>query len=330
LEIRTANGSYKLPAALVRIDSLTEQLGAAGDAAKVTVRIEITQLDVTEFANLRLIGSPVEFRITAAYGAREVELDKFGAFVERTMPIPAGSGTDRITTAVVLEADGSVRHVPTVIAELDGKSVAVVRSLTNSKYALIWHPVTFADVEGHWSQVEVNDLASRMVVSGKQGDRYDPSAAITRAEFTAILVRALGLSDRGEASRFKDVPADAWYLGAVGKAQQYGIVQGGAGDRFNPGEAITREEAASMISSAMRLTGLSADLDESAAATALAPFKDRDSVSGWAKEAVAAAIINGLLKGSDSSLKPKSSISRAETAVLVHRLLEKSKFINSN
>ncbi|WP_182298980.1 RCC1 domain-containing protein [Cohnella cholangitidis] len=330
LEIRTANGSYRLPAALVPIDSLTGRFGAAGDTAKVTFRIEITQLGVAEFANLRLIGSPVEFRITAAYGAREAELDKFGAYVERTIPISAGAGADRITTAVVLEADGSVRHVPTLIADRDGKSVAVIRSLTNSKYALIWHPVAFGDVEGHWSQAEVNDLASRMVVSGKRGDRYDPSAAITRAEFTAILVRALGLSDQGEAARFKDVPSGAWYLGAVGKALEYGIVKGGTGDRFNPDQAITREEAASMIASAMRLTGLSADLDDSATATALAPFEDRDSVSGWAKEAMAAAIDKGLLKGNDSKLMPKSSITRAETAILVHRLLEKSKFINSN
>ncbi|MFP3381546.1 S-layer homology domain-containing protein, partial [Bacillus sp. SIMBA_069] len=72
-------------------------------------------------------------------------------------------------------------------------------SLTNSTYAIIWNPVQFDDVTSHWSKQAVNDMGSRIVVDGTGKGVFHPDRQITRAEFTAIIVRGLGLKpEQGE------------------------------------------------------------------------------------------------------------------------------------
>jgi len=50
-----------------------------------------------------------------------------------------------------------------------------------------------------------------MVVSGIGNDLYNPNQAITRAEFAAIMVRALGLKSNRGATPFSDVRSSDWY-----------------------------------------------------------------------------------------------------------------------
>lgn len=42
--------------------------------------------------------------------------------------------TIKITTAIVIEKDGSIRHIPTYVTKIDGKYYANINSLTNSTY----------------------------------------------------------------------------------------------------------------------------------------------------------------------------------------------------
>lgn len=96
---------------------------------------------------------------------------------------------------------------------------------------------TFPDITGvnaHKNQPAIESLASRGVISGKSDGNFDPDGDMTRAEFAAIVVKALGLAPAA-ADRFTDVPADAWYAGYVGTASTYGIVTGtGDGSAFRP------------------------------------------------------------------------------------------------
>lgn len=96
-------------------------------------------------------------------------------------------------------------------------------------------------------------MASRMVVNGVDAAHFNPDAAITRAEFAAIMVRALGLPDQTGSAPFNDVSSSDWYVGAVAQAQQYGIIQGYADDMFHPSQTITREEAVVILERAMRI-----------------------------------------------------------------------------
>jgi len=338
LEVQTPNGNYKLPASEVAIDAISSQFGEQVKLENIVIQVDIEK---SSSAKVELINStakngqfsvvipPVDFTVTATYNGKTVELDKFTTFVQREIPLPDGVDHNKITTGTVLLADGTVYHVPTYITVRGGKYYAVVSSLTNSTYSIVWHPKTFLDVEKHWSKNAVNDMASRMIVKGIDGTHFKPNASITRAEFSAIIVRALGLPENGKTTEFKDVASGKWYVGSIAKAFEYGIIKGYEDGTFRPNQTITREEAMAMIARAMKWTALHTNLGEADIAAALNPFKDSTSVAKWAKPAVAATVKSGLVIGSGTELKPTSNITRAETAAIVQRLLINSKLIDA-
>jgi hypothetical protein len=60
-----------------------------------------------------LVTPSLDFNVTATYGTSTVEVSQFNAYVERIVVLPDGTDPNRITTGVVVEPDGTVRHVPT-------------------------------------------------------------------------------------------------------------------------------------------------------------------------------------------------------------------------
>lgn len=338
LEIRTVNGAFKLPAVEIGIDRLSEQIDGNTKLADVAVQLSVAKGDTAKTALLdtaakqgrfSVVGAPVEMAVTASYTGKSAKADKFSSYAEWSIPLPDGMYGSKMTTAVKLNETGTVYHVPTRLAAHDGEYFAVVNSLTNGTFALIGRPVAFADVEGHWAKDAVNEMASRTVVNGDNG-RYNPDAAITRAEFAAITVRALGLDDNGagENAAFTDVLSSDWYAGAVAKAREYGIVNGYEDGTFRPMQTISREEAMAMIVRSMKVTGLATGLGGEEINAVLSGFRDGAAVSAWAREPVAAAVKNGLVQGSAAGLLPKNEITRAETAAMVQRLLIKAKLID--
>jgi hypothetical protein len=335
LEIQTINGNYKLPAELIEVVQVAEQFGGNVDLSQIIINVEVSRSDeikvqLAETAaasgDFAVIVPPVDFTLTATYNGRTIEIDRFEAYIQREIPLPAGVDPGRITTAVVIEDDGSVRHVPTYITRRDGVYYAAVNSLTNSTYTLVWHPKEFADVANHWSKEAVNDMASRMIVNGVSETGFRPEQSITRAEFAAIMVRALGLSDKGESASFKDVTARDWFAGAVAKASEYGLISGYEDGTFRPDNTITRQEAFVIPERAMKragLTGNQAEVDQT-----LSRFADGHKVADWAKASVAATVELGLVQGSSGNLNPASEITRAEAAAIVQRMLKKAELID--
>ena len=222
-----------------------------------------------------------------------------------------------------------MRHVPTKVVVIDGKHYAKINSLTNSTYSVVWHPLEFADVAQHWAKDAVNDMGSRMVIGGVGNRQFDPDRDITRAEFAAIVVRGLGLKPEEGAASFSDVKASDWYNGAVKTAHAYGLV-GGMGDgTFRPNDKITREQAMKIVADAMKLTALKNELNSiQTSEEALQPFKDRSSAASWARSGIADSVRAGVVTGRNATtLAPKAYITRAETAAIVQRLLQKSGLI---
>ena len=103
---------------------------------------------------------------------------------------------------------------------------------------MVWHPIAFADVFGHWAKDAVNDMGSRMIVLGDANGLFNPNQAITRAEFAATLVRALGLKPESGSSVFADVGKADWYYDAVNAACGYKLISGYADGTFRPNDRI--------------------------------------------------------------------------------------------
>ncbi len=287
-----------------------------------------------EQENFKVVAPPVDFTITATIDGRTSELHTFRTYIEREIPLPEGTASSQVSTAVALEADGTIHPVPTRITVRDGHGFAVVKSLTNSVYALIRQPASFSDMDGHWAKQAVADLTSRRILSGLPGAKYAPDAPVTRAEFTSILVRAMGLGDRRiSSSPFKDVKPEAWYSGAAARAHQYGMGQTDPSGLFRPDQKVTREEAMILLMDAMKLAGVSTRLDAMKLAGVstrleageierqLAGFKDQDQTHTLAREAAAVLIKARIIYGADELLQPLKGVTRAETAVMINRML---------
>lgn len=257
-----------------------------------------------------------------------VSISSFSAYVEREIVIPDGVQTGKITTAVIVDSDGSVRHVPTRIIMKSGKYCAIINSLTNSTYAIVYHPFEFADAANRWAKNSVNDMGSRMVVFGDENGNYNSDKDVTRAEFAAIVVRGLGLAPKTGESSFSDVRSTDWYCGYAETASKYGIVTGYGDGTFGPDDKITGEQGMAMVARAMKITGLKVSLTGSDICGLLGAYTDGALVSDYATDSVAACIKTGIVTGeSDNMIVPKDCVTRAEAAVMVERLLQKSGLI---
>ena len=85
----------------------------------------------------------------------------------------------------------------------------------NSIYAVVSSTKTFDDITKHWAKLDIELLASKLIVNGSTAIHFSPDANITRIEFTALLVRALGLSPDPSAAIFKDTKVEDWFAGVL-------------------------------------------------------------------------------------------------------------------
>lgn len=190
-----------------------------------------------------------------------------------------------------------------------------------SEYAVMTCRVDFSDVPAsHWASSDIALLAARHIVGGYAGG-YSPEAAITRAEFAAMIVRALGLSASAGNPQFSDVKASDWFAKPVAVAASAGLIAGHEG-RFRPNDHISREEMAVILSRALDLRGKGVTLSEADVVAQLATFGDSGKIGSWARIQSAELAKLGLFGGeTPTTFAPALSGSRAEVAVLIVRLL---------
>lgn len=176
----------------------------------------------------------------------------------------------------------------------------------------------FKDVPaGFWGANAIAYLYERRIVQGVNADTFDPLRTVTRAEFTALLARALGLPAAGHASGFQDVAAGSWYEGAIAAAVDAGIVQGVSSTAFMPAAPVTREQMAALLVRAYQYrTGA-----QGMAGTPYT-FADNGQISEWARPLVASAADLGLI-ARDDRFRPLASANRAESAQAIYNMLRK-------
>ena len=337
LEIKTEDVTYKLPAEQVNIGNVKEKMGQDTELKDILFNVRVSKPpqekvqiieDSAKKNSYQIVVEPVEFKVTCKNNEKTIEVSRFNAYVERMISIPKGVDPAKVTTGVVLNSDGTFSHVPTEIVEIDGKYYAKIKSLTNSTYLAIYNPVEFEDVANHWAKETINDMGSRLVIGGVGSNCFEPDRDITRAEFAAILTKALGLKSETEENLFNDVHDTDWHCDFVRAATEYKIISGYGNGEFGPLDKITREQAITMIARAMEITGLDLALEPNESHKILESYKDSGEISEWARESAAICIKAGVISGKgDQGLKPRDSITRAEVAVIVQRLLKSSELI---
>ncbi|MBE3586839.1 MAG: S-layer homology domain-containing protein [Thermoanaerobacter sp.] len=139
----------------------------------------------------------------------------------------------------------------------------------------------FSDLSGHWAGKEIGELAQLGLVSGYPGGKFLPEKSVTRAEFTAILVRVLGWTGGGKpaaAAAEIDLPPDlpAWAAGEIREALLRGIVSGYPDGTFKPDRPVNRAEAAAILARVLQVTGLAGD-DGEAGSTGVGNYTQNTS-----------------------------------------------------
>ena len=185
---------------------------------------------------------------------------------------------------------------------------------------------TFADIKNHANQTAIEALASRGIINGMSKGTFAPNKTMTRAEFAAIVTRALGLAAK-DTKVFTDVPSSKWYAGYIGTANSSGIVNGIGNNKFNPDGTITRQEAAAMVARASKLCGLDTAMDAASIKDMLAQFGDYRSAASWAKESLAFCYSAGILDQSDLNIEPTKAILRCEIAQMLYNMLTAAELI---
>lgn len=106
---------------------------------------------------------------------------------------------------------------------------------------------SFPDVAADaWYHEAVVTLAAKGIITGYEDGTFRPEQPITRSEFAAIAAR-FAKASTDKALTFPDVPADAWYRGAVQTAVSYGWINGYEDGTFRPEQPIGRAETAAII-----------------------------------------------------------------------------------
>lgn len=185
---------------------------------------------------------------------------------------------------------------------------------------------TFSDIKNHANKAAIEELASRGIINGMGKGTFAPNKTMTRAEFAAIVTRALGLAAK-DTKAFTDVPSSKWYAGYIGTANSSGIVNGVGSGKFNPDGTITRQEAAAMVARAAKLCGLDPSMDEAATKDMLAQFGDYRSVASWAKKPMAFCYSVNILDQSDLNIEPTKAILRCEIAQMLYNMLTAAELI---
>jgi len=242
------------------------------------------------FAKSKADQTKDELTLCCWNGSKWVELDN----IEVNWSAGTVSGTVNHLTkfAVLAKTTAPVIPAATVEAQPETKAAAL------------------NDIGGHWANAAILAMTAKGVVNGYQDGSFKPDQSITRAEFATMLAKAFNLSSSG--NKVFDDTAGHWAQGYIAAASDAGILSGSIDNQFNPDELMTREQMAVMIVKAAKAATSSETIS----------FKDKDSISSWAQDAVASAIAAELMSGCpDQTFGPQDNTTRAEAASVLARAL---------
>ena len=176
----------------------------------------------------------------------------------------------------------------------------------------------FIDVdENDWFYDAVTYVYSEGMMDGVSDTQFAPNSNLTRGMVVTMLYRLEDEPRVTGSSGFDDVASGAWYADAVTWAAENGIVNGVSDAEFAPNDNITREQLAAILYRYAEYN----DYDVSGRDD-LSEFTDRDSISGYALDAMRWAVDEGLITGiTDTTIEPQGTATRAQAATMFMRFM---------
>ena len=169
--------------------------------------------------------------------------------------------------------------------------------------------VTFGDVEQHWAQEMIEELATLGIIQGFEDGTFHPNAPINRMHVAALLTRAFPFENVREGKAFSDVSPAHPYYEAILTLQQAGIIDGTNG-AFLPKENMTRVELAKVLVGVLGLTP-----------EGTASFSDVASTH-WSTGYIAVLEREGIALGDNGKYGPNDPVTRAQFVTFLSRILQ--------
>jgi len=124
--------------------------------------------------------------------------------------------------------------------------------------------VNLSDIAGILGEEEIEVCVNLGIITGNPDGTYQPDKVVNRAEFAAIVTRAMGIPESALAgystTSFQDTSGYGWAVPYLAFCQSKGIMLGDGQGNAMPGRTITVNEAITMISRALGYIEISAEL----------------------------------------------------------------------
>jgi hypothetical protein len=203
------------------------------------------------------------------------------------------------------------------------KVLALALTVQMAGIPLLASAAFFKDTQSNWAQGAISTLSDQGILTGYPDGTFHPDGLITRAEFSAMMVKALGLQPQPSGSQtFSDVPTNNWAYPAIETVRSTGLVSGYPNGQFMPARSITRAEAMAVLANAARLPMP----DQNTVNQLLSRYNDAAAVPIWARPGVAATIQAGIFANdpaSGNAIDPLQPATRAEVAAMVENFRAK-------
>ncbi|MEQ9358177.1 S-layer homology domain-containing protein [Coleofasciculus chthonoplastes] len=176
-------------------------------------------------------------------------------------------------------------------------------------------PDSFSDIQNHWAKPFIQGLLDKELISGFKDGTFKPDEKMTRAQYTALLVKAFNPSTKRDGINFTDVADDFWAKDVIQQAYRGEFLSGFPNNIFKPNDNVQR---AQVIVSLVNGLGLSAS-----DGTVFNTYSDRDAIPDYAKDEVNTATKKEIVVSypKTEQLNPTKDATRAEVAAMVYQAL---------
>ena len=222
---------------------------------------------------------------------------------------PLGHDYQAVVTAPTLDEGGYTTHTCSRCGD----------SYVDSETPALGHKcAAYTDIPTDWAKEGICFVIENGLMVGTTSTTFAPKDTLTRAMLVTVLYRMAGSPAVSAPSGFTDVADGQWYSDAIAWAAANGIVNGVGGNKFAPSEPVTREQLAAIFFRYAKAEAPEVDV--------LSGYPDAESVSTYARDAMAWAVSTGLVTGSKEAdgtyLVPQGLAAREQAAAILMRYVK--------
>ena len=232
----------------------------------------------------------------------------------KTQSFNYNAQTGVLTTPII--SDGKPHRLTVTARDASGN---IGRASYDVPAGSDWKP-SFTDTQDYWGATYVDYLYTAGITTGYDDGSFRPNQNITRAQFSVMLFRYLGLNEADYANvtlPFADNASIPEYaVPAIRALYTEGIINGSTGSDgklyFNPGASLTRAQAATMIGRTQAKGYATTDLT----------FADAASIPSYATYYIQTMVAQGVISGyADGTFQPNAYITRGQMAKILYNLM---------